>query len=293
MKALLYENEIVEKFRSELSKADKFHFAFALLSKNGLLEIEDALLRCLDSGGQGRVLIGADMPTDPEAIRYLRELESDYGEQLELRRFQSGKRHVFHTKLAIFESNRKGQTAVLGSSNLTHGGLIANYEANVLVNEKTVVRALLDYFDEYFLGAYARRIDDLWFSNYLRWWTERKKAEKKLQKIREKVRKLPAKRMLPKALPKRIKDEVFAFTGKIEDWPREAKLYPTVRKLRGRIATAAKSIKSAACLVHGEILLGKKTTNKLRGARQYGIPIISEDEFFQILSHEKRLRGKG
>jgi NAD-dependent DNA ligase len=171
--------------------------------------------------------------------------------------------------------------------------LIANYEANVHVNEKTVVRALLDYFDEHFLGGYARRIDDLWFSNYLRWWKERKKAEKKLQKIREKVRKLPAKRVLPKSLPKRINDEVFAFTGKIEDWPREPRLYPTVRKLGGRIATAAKSIKSAACLVHGEILQGKKTTKKLRGARDYGIPIISEDEFFQILSYEKRLRGKG
>jgi hypothetical protein len=37
---------------------------------------------------------------------------------------------------------------------------------------------------------------------------------------------------------------------------------------------------SANCLVHGEILGGRKSTRKLVKARQLNIPIISEEQFF-------------
>jgi HKD family nuclease len=290
MKTLLYENDTVDRFRSELSRARKFHFAFGLLSNYGLKEVEQALIRCLKAGGQGRVLIGVDMPTHPDAIRQLRKLETDYKNQLELRRFQSGKRHIFHVKLAIFESGNGKQTAILGSSNLTHGGLIGNYEANVLLDKTEIVRELLDYLDEQFLGGYSHRIDDFWFDNYLVWWREREKAERKLWTIRERVRKITSKPELSKVLPRRIKGSVLAFTGKIEDWPREARLYPAVRRRGAKIVTDARSMRSADCLVHGEIQGGRNTTRKLRGARQYKIPIISEEEFFTIFNKHKRQR---
>jgi len=151
----------------------------------------------------------------------LRKLETSYKNQFELRRFQSSKRHIFHVKVAIFESRNGKQTAILGSSNLTRGGLIGNYEANVLLDNKKNLGELLDYFEEQFVGAYARQIDDTWFDNYLKWWKEREKAERRLRQIRERVRKLPTKWKLPKTLPKRIKGCVFAFTGKIYEWPRE------------------------------------------------------------------------
>jgi HKD family nuclease len=290
MKTLLYENETVDRFRSELSRARKFHFAFGLLSNYGLKEVEEALVRCLKAGGQGRVLVGVDMPTHPDAIRQLRKLETNYKNQLELRGFQSGKRHIFHVKLAIFESRNGKQTAMLGSSNLTRGGLIGNYEANVLLDKKEIVRELLDYLDEQFLGGYSRRIDDFWFDNYLVWWREREKAERKLWTIRERIRKITAKRELSKVLRRRIKDSVLAFTGKIEDWPRDARLYPAVRRLGGKIITDASSIRSADFLVHGAIPGGWKTTRKLRGARQHNIPIISEEDFFAIFNKHKAQR---
>jgi HKD family nuclease len=293
METLLYENETVDRFRSELSRARGFHFAFGLLSNHGLKEVEDALTRCLKAGGHGRVLIGVDMPTHPDAIRQLRKLEIDYKKQLELRRFQSGKRHIFHVKLAIFENRNGKQTAILGSSNLTRGGLIGNYEANVFLDNKESLGELLDYFDQQFEGAYARQIDDTWFDNYLKWWKEREKAERKLQQLREKVRKLPAKRRFVKTLPKRIKGFAFAFTGRIDEWPRERKLYPTVRRLGGQIVFSADSITNADCLVHGEILAPRKDTKKLRGAIQNNIPRITEEEFLKILEHEQKQRRRG
>jgi HKD family nuclease len=290
LETLLYENETVERFRSELSRSQRFDFAFGLLSNNGLKEVEDALTRCLKAGGQGRILVGVDMPTHPDAIRELRKLETRYKKQLELRRFQSGKRHIFHVKLAIFENRKGKQTAILGSSNLTRGGLIGNYEANVFLDNKKSLGELLDYFEQQFEGAYARQIDDTWFDNYLKWWKEREKAERKLQQIREKVRKLPAKRRFAKTLPKRIKGFAFAFTGKIYEWPRKRILYPTVRRFGGKIVLDARAIENADCLVHGEILGSRKDTKKLRGARQNGIPIITEEEFFVIFEREKKQR---
>jgi HKD family nuclease len=290
VKTLLYENETVDEFCDQLSRARTFDFAFGLLSHNGLSELKDDLIKCLKGGGYGRVLVGADMPTHPEAIRWLRKLEAEYKDHLVLRRFQSGKGHMFHVKLAIFESRTGKQTAILGSSNLTGGGLLGNYEANLLLDSRPIVGELLDYFEEQFAGAYARRIDDIWFDNYLKWWKERARAERRLRQIRERIRKLPAKRTLPKTLPKRIKGSVLAFTGKIDGWPREARLYPTIRRFGGRIVLKADSIKSADCLVHGQILLRNQTTKKLGGARRYNIPTITEDEFFDILANEKRLR---
>lgn len=280
MKTLLYEDQTVEQFRSSLVRSRKFHLASGLISNNGLSEIESALTRCLQKGAHGRVLVGADMPTHPDAIRTLRRLENTYKNQIEFRRFQSSQRHIFHVKLAIFEDGNGKKTAILGSSNLTQGGLIGNYEANVFIDNKTLVNELLDYFDEQFLGGYSRRIDDYWFDNYLAWWKEREKAERRLWVIRERVRKIKARRKLPEPLPRRLKESVLAFTGKIEDWPRDGKLYLAVRRRGGKIVTNANSIRTVDFLVHGAIQGGRRTTRKLRGARRYGIPTISEDEFF-------------
>ena len=48
------------------------------------------------------------------------------------------------------------------------------------------------------------------------------------------------------------------------DWPRDAKLYPYVKRHGGRIAETAGAMGSANCLVHGEILGGRKNTRKSR-----------------------------
>ena len=51
-----------------------------------------------------------------------------------------------HTKLYIFDDN----TAILGSANFTDGGLIKNVELSIELNEKKIVRDLIEYFENSF-----------------------------------------------------------------------------------------------------------------------------------------------
>jgi hypothetical protein len=46
------------------------------------------------------------------------------------------------------------------------------------------------------------------------------------------------------------------------------------------------------CLVHGEILGGRKSTRKLVRARELEVPVITEQEFFRIMKKEQKIRGK-
>jgi BRCT domain type II-containing protein len=43
---------------------------------------------------------------------------------------------------------------------------------------------------------------------------------------------------------------------------------------------------STECLVHAEILGGRKTTQKLLKARQLNIPIITEEQFFKLTGNK-------
>jgi NAD-dependent DNA ligase len=84
-------------------------------------------------------------------------------------------------------------------------------------------------------------------------------------------------------MPKSIKGHVFAFTGKIVDWPRDSRLYPYVRRHGGCIANKAASMTSAEYLVHGEILGGRESTRKLEKAHELNIPIITEEMFLRLV----------
>jgi HKD family nuclease len=278
LKALQAENELLKHFTTELASASEFYLGMALVTKAGLDLIIGSIERCLERRGRGCVLFGVDLPTDPEAIRSLCELQVRH-RNFEVRRFQAGNR-FFHPKLSVFVRRSGVKTAIIGSSNLTGGGLSQNHETNVFLSDRRVVHEFQDYFEEHFQGAHARKVDQRWLDQYRRLWAERKKAEQRQRRLREKARGLGRP---PAKIINRIKDQVFAFTGKIADWPRNAKLYPYVKRRGGHVAETARAMGSANCLVHGEILGGRKSTRKLVKARQLNIPIITEEQFFNLL----------
>jgi len=276
MKALQAENELLEHFKKELSRASEFYLGMALVTKGGLKLIRTSIERCLEKRGRGYVLFGVDLPTDPDAIQSLKALQSRHKENFEVRRFQPGTR-FFHPKVSVFVKRNGAKAAIIGSSNLTGGGLGKNYEANVLLDDRRVVQTFQDYFEEHFQGAHARRIDQRWLDQYRRLWIERKKTEQRQRRFREKARSLG---QSPSKVLNGVKGHVFAFTGKIAGWPRKRILYPRVERRGGEVA---KSIGSAECLVHAEILGGRKTTRKLVKARQMNIPIITEEQFLKLM----------
>lgn len=285
MKVLQAENELLERFKTELARASKFYLGMALVTKGGLKLVLSSIERCLEKRGHGQVLFGIDLPTDPDAIQSLRALQTRYKGNFEVRRFQPGKR-FFHPKISAFVGRTGARTAIIGSSNLTGGGLLENYETNVFLNNRRVAQKFIDYFEEHFQGAHARRADQRWLDQYRQLWIERKKIEQRQRRLREKAHSLGTP---PSNVPNRIKGHVFAFTGRIAGWPRK-KLYPYVEHRGGRLAMTARGIGSAECLVHAEVLGGRKITRKLLKARQMNIPIITEEQFLSLMRRKARTR---
>jgi HKD family nuclease len=292
VKTLLYEQQVLTTVQRHLASARRFKIATAMVSAAGMDYVGDSIRRCLQKGGTGEILIGIDLPTDPKALGELLQIQSKHAGQLDLKTFRRLKKRIFHPKLFIFEGSRGNKSAVVGSSNLTGGGLAENYEVNLLVDSNSTAEELSDYFDEHFEGAYSVRLTHEWLEEYAKEWAKRKKLLDKLRQISRKGSARAPKERDGVDVPNRIKGYNFAFTGGIPNWPRDSKLYPYVRTLGGKI-TEAEHIANANCLVHGEVMNGIKNTRKLRGARQQHIPVISEEDFMALIAKEKTLRKRG
>lgn len=292
IKPLLYEDQLFTRIQKELVSARQFEIATAMVSVAGVKRLSQSLERCMDNGGCGRILIGIDLPSDPNAIERLDDTASEYSRQLKLKYFRPLKNRIFHPKLFLFTKPNGKVSAIIGSSNLTGGGLSENYEANILVQSDAVTKELGDYFDEHFEGAYSSDVTSGWIAEYRKEWVNRKKLIERLRKLRQKTQVTARKKARTLHSPKRIKGYRIAFTGGIPHWPRTKKLYPLVKRLGGRIVEA-EHISNANYLIHAELMGGRKSTRKLRGARQFKIPIITEEDFWSLVSKEKSLRKKG
>ena len=285
MKALQAQGELLKRFKADLERASQFRLGMALVTKSGLDLIHRSIERCLKQGGYGYVLFGVDLPTEPAAIEILYTIQTQHKENFELRRFEPG-RTIFHPKFSIFVGQTGTVTAIIGSSNLTEGGLSKNYETNVFLDDRKVVQQFLDYFEEQFQGAHARPVDQRWLGQYREHWAEREKAEQRQRTLREKARDLGGP---PANIPNRIKGHVFAFTGKIANWPRP-RLYRYIEQHGGQFAKKAGGMGSAECLVHAEILGGRESTQKLLKAHQLKIPIITEEQFLKLAGIKQGVR---
>jgi HKD family nuclease len=285
MKALLYESEVKDTFLKELKSAKRITMAEALITVSGFdLIIEQFLER----GGAGQVLIGFDLATHPDAVDALLKLQELYPKRWEVCRFESPSKTIFHPKFILFHSQQGKQTAILGSANLTGGGWGRNHEANAFLTENAIINGLKNYFEELFIGAYAHKITERWMLDYRKIWIKRLHLRLKEDAIRREVRNINWQR---KEGPSRIKGHRFCFTGKIWHYPRR-KLYPDVKKLKGVVVTQARSIHTADCLVHAEVLGQSGTTKKLKRARKLKIPIMAEDRFLKLMDKERKLRRK-
>src|SRR4051794_26479471 len=95
----------------------------------GLGLVHRALAQHLDRGHGAEAIIGLDLGgTTPEALTALHALG------VETHVFGVDGDRTFHPKAYIFESSASGEfAALIGSSNLTAGGLDSNFELNVLM----------------------------------------------------------------------------------------------------------------------------------------------------------------
>jgi HKD family nuclease len=122
----------------ELQQANEVRIAVAFMKVTGIKVIEDSIKSCLRNNGKIEIITGLDFKTtDPKSLQYILNLKEDfpnldfycYGDK------QNNKTDiVFHPKIYLF-SNQKEKTSIVGSTNLTGGGLMTNFEVNTIIKE--------------------------------------------------------------------------------------------------------------------------------------------------------------
>lgn len=126
----------------ELQNSTDTQIAVAFLKRSGIKTIEDSLLRSLDKGGKFEIIVGLDFKTtDPMAMKFFIDLHLQYKEVRFYCYGDKGENKndiVFHPKIYLFR-NAKEAVSIVGSTNLTQGGLLTNFEVNTVFNEQNPV----------------------------------------------------------------------------------------------------------------------------------------------------------
>ena len=131
--------------KSELLESTQVKIAVAFLRRTGIDEIHKSLDYALrENNAQIEIIAGLDFKTtDSNALLALKDIES---KQKNFKFYCFGDKRdnhndlVFHPKMYLFEtalSRNTKYTSIIGSSNLTGGGLTSNFEVNSIFREDT------------------------------------------------------------------------------------------------------------------------------------------------------------
>ena len=126
----------------ELQNSMNTKIAVAFLKYSGVKEIENSLLKSIDNGGKFEMIVGLDFrTTDPKSLMFFIKLKTTYP-NVKFYCFGDKKKNktdiVFHPKIYLFE-NKKEFISIVGSTNLTGGGLNTNFEVNTIFTEKNPI----------------------------------------------------------------------------------------------------------------------------------------------------------
>jgi len=123
----------------ELQNANSVRIAVAFLRYSGLQVIERSIKHCLNNDGSIEIIAGLDFKnTDPRSIHYFIKLQKQV-KRMKFYCYGDRKEHethvIFHPKIYLFTKGRE-TTGIIGSTNLTKGGLLTNFEVNVVIKER-------------------------------------------------------------------------------------------------------------------------------------------------------------
>jgi len=109
----------------------EFQAAVAFVKQSGTKHIFNGLKSFVERGGKVRITAGVDVGgTTSEALQdLLNALNGKEGVFI----FHNANSSTFHPKIFLFKNDQKAE-AIIGSNNLTEGGLFTNYEAAVLLS---------------------------------------------------------------------------------------------------------------------------------------------------------------
>lgn len=120
---------LFEAIVAALSGATICEGMFAFASRAGVDSlVEDPVTRDYLRESTMSLLIGIDAVTDRRALERLQEFEREY-DHLSVQVFRNPTNALFHPKIARFSYPDGRRSAIVGSGNLTPGGLQQNFEA--------------------------------------------------------------------------------------------------------------------------------------------------------------------
>lgn len=123
----------------ELFNSLNTQIAVAFLKYSGIKIIEKSLRYSLENGGKFEIIAGLDFKTtDPKSMMFFINLNKEF-KNINFFCYGDKKKNkndiVFHPKIYLFQGERE-TTSIVGSTNLTGGGLTSNFEVNTIFNEK-------------------------------------------------------------------------------------------------------------------------------------------------------------
>lgn len=121
----------LEEILGELAqeRTTEWYGVFAFATAGGIdLVLDDPAVHDFLGRGQTNLIVGIDAITDPAALERLREATNTHP-GFTARVFTRGAGGLFHPKVARFVRNDGSQVLIVGSANLTSGGLRGNVEA--------------------------------------------------------------------------------------------------------------------------------------------------------------------
>ena len=144
--------------------AAKWRGMYAFATGEGVTWLfQDPVVEQLISrGGEVDLLVGLDAVTNRQALERLQELEQ-VSERFKPRVFWNDIVSLFHPKISDFTYPDGGRTLIVGSGNLTPGGLMNNVEAYTIISAERAEELDVSALDEFMQrhSEAIRGIDDL------------------------------------------------------------------------------------------------------------------------------------
>lgn len=142
-------SKLGDVIRPVIAESEECKIAVAFVSKGGIEQVKEALHECLHGEGSVEFLIGLDpVATDPHAVWTLFEM-SQTERKVSLYCFSNlAKAATYHPKLYIMKA-QNAVSLIVGSSNLTEGGMKNNVEIDVLIQTTPTEEVVSDVYATY------------------------------------------------------------------------------------------------------------------------------------------------
>ena len=154
---------LYEAILAAAREAMEWRGLYAFATRDGVDHlIEDKIVHDLmDGGGEIDLVVGVDAITNRATLERMQELELRYA-NFRPRVFWNESRGLFHPKISDFGLEGGGRILIVGSGNLTPGGLMGNFEAYTVITadqgDEIDIRALEEFLERH--AASIRCIDD-------------------------------------------------------------------------------------------------------------------------------------